>query len=231
MILEEYISIYLYKLIIYSNIHFLNKNADGLGLFGRETMGCKGIHLHCSKSMQKLIHSTPAWSLMIEQGVFKLTEDSSSNEHMNHVHLDEITIEAIPIVHRAELSDMHAFIIRGPKSSLLFLPDHDSWRDTLAQHECQSIRNFLSKFDVKIALIDGTFWSSNELQGRDMSEVPHPTVQESIERLGLRQINDADIYFTHLNHTNPLNLDDSEEYLTVIKYGWNVCFEGQKFSI
>ena len=80
-------------------------HVDGLGLFGRETMSARGIPLHSSPSMQNLIKSTPAWALLLEQGVFDLTE-------IGHVEIDDVVIESIAIPHRAELSDMHAFVIR-----------------------------------------------------------------------------------------------------------------------
>ena len=41
------------------------------------------------------------------------------------------SIKPIQVPHRAELSDMHAFLIQGPQNNLLFLPDHDSWETGL----------------------------------------------------------------------------------------------------
>ena len=66
---------------------------------------------------------------------------------------------------------MHAFIVRGPNRSLLFLPDHDRWATTLAFHGSSSIRSWLNSMEVDIALIDGTFWSADELSGRNQDEV------------------------------------------------------------
>jgi pyrroloquinoline quinone biosynthesis protein B len=199
-------------------------HVDGLGLFGRETMSARGIPLHSSPSMQNLIKSTPAWALLLEQGVFELTE-------IGRVKIDDVVIESIAIPHRAELSDMHAFVLRGKEHSVLFLPDHDSWDQTLAAHSASSIREWLKEIEVTHALLDGTFWSGDELQGRDMSVVPHPTIQDSMARLGQKQSGDPEIYFTHLNHTNPAYREDGAEYQKITKFGWRVSSEGQRINL
>ena len=199
-------------------------HVDGLGLFGRETMSARGIPLHSSPSMQNLIKSTPAWALLLEQGVFDLTE-------IGHVEIDDVVTESIAIPHRAELSDMHAFVIRGKEHSVLFLPDHDSWDQTLSAHNASSIREWLNNLDITHALLDGTFWSGDELQGRDMSVVPHPTIQDSLARLGQKQTGDPEIFFTHLNHTNPAHQQGSAEYQNIVQLGWRVSVEGEMFIL
>ena len=199
-------------------------HVDGLGLFGRETMSARGIPLHSSPSMQNLIKSTPAWSLLLEQGVFELTD-------IGHVEIDDVVIESIAIPHRAELSDMHAFVIRGKEHSVLFLPDHDSWDQTLAAHKTSSIREWLKGLEINHAFLDGTFWSGDELQGRDMSVVPHPTIQDSLARLGQKQSGDPEIYFTHLNHTNPAYWENGVEYQQITQFGWRVSSEGLRINL
>jgi pyrroloquinoline quinone biosynthesis protein B len=199
-------------------------HVDGLGLFGRETMSARGIPLHVSPSMQNLIKSTPAWALLLEQGVFEMTE-------IGNVEIDDVVIESIAIPHRAELSDMHAFVIRGKEHSVLFLPDHDSWDQTLSAHDAVSIREWLNNLDITHALLDGTFWSGDELQGRDMSVVPHPTIQGTMARLGQKQSEDPEIYFTHFNHTNPVYQKDGSEYQKIIQLGWRVSTEGQRINL
>ena len=199
-------------------------HVDGLGLFGRETMSARHIQLHCSPSMRALIETTPAWNQLMQQNVFEFSE-------FPRVEIDDVVVEFIQVPHRAELSDMHAIIIRGSEKSLLFLPDHDSWVETLESHGCESIRAFLQKFSIDVALLDGTFWSGGELQGRDMSVVPHPTVEESLKRLGTRRAEDPELHFIHLNHTNPLYDLNSEAYNQVKQSGWSIGYETQQFKI
>ncbi len=199
-------------------------HVDGLGLFGRETMSARNIQLHCSPSMQSLVKKTPAWNQLLKQNVFQFAS-------FPRIEIDDVVVEFHQVPHRDELSDTHAIIVRGKSNSILFLSDHDTWRETLHAYECDTIREFLAKLNVDIALLDGTFWSGDELQGRDMNVVPHPTVEESLERLGERLEKDPQIVFFHFNHTNPLHNVDSKEYNILIELGWDVGFETQQFIL
>jgi len=199
-------------------------HVDGLGLFGRETMSARNIQLHCSPSMYSLIERTPSWNQLLLQNVLEFGT-------FPRIEIDDIKVEFIQVPHRAELSDMHAIILRGENKSLLFLPDHDSWNETLEAHSCKTIREFLNKYEIDIALLDGTFWSGGELQGRDMSVVPHPTIEDSLQRLGNRKPTDPDISFIHLNHTNPVYDETSIEHQEIVQLGWRLGEEGQKINL
>ena len=203
-------------------------HVDGLGLFGREAMGAKDVGLHVSDDMYHLIDRTPAWNLMVQQGVFELQTFTSGDRL---VLANDVIIEPVKVPHRAELSDMHAFVIRGREKALLYLPDHDAWAETLAHHHCTTIREWFSKLSIDIVLIDGTFWSADELGQRKQSEVPHPPVSSSLELLGKRTKDDPEIYFIHLNHTNPLYDTGSDEFRKVGSMGWSVAKQGQQFTL
>ncbi len=202
-------------------------HVDGLGLFGRETIGAKGIILHVSQQMQQLIHATPQWAIMLEQGVFTL-EVFSTGEEINY---GSETIIPLLIPHRDELSDMHAFIIKGENKSLLYLPDHDTWQETLSSYGCKLIREWFEKLNIDTAFIDGTFWSQHELSGRSQEDVPHPPVSQTIAHLGTRLPNDVELFFIHLNHTNPLYDKTSSAYRTVESMGWKIGIQGMKITL
>ena len=212
--------------VLLTHAHF--GHVDGLGLFGRETLNASGLRLYVSPSMQSLIERTPQWALMLDQGVFSVESISSGGVHSLS---DEVQVEPIVVPHRAELSDMHAFVVRGPNRALLFLPDHDRWEDTLAHHGVSTIREWLSQLQVDVALVDGTFWSSDELSGRSQLEVPHPPVAETLERLGSRKDDDPDIFFIHLNHTNPLYAPSSSQHRKLAEMGWKVGQQGMTFTL
>jgi len=136
------------------------------------------------------------------------------------------------IHHHAELSDVHGIIIHGHHKSLFFLPDQVSWADTLSVHNCVSIRHFLQKMRVDIALIDGTFWSFDKLaDSRNQMQVPHPPVAQTLNFLGSRLPQDPEIFFIHLNHTNPLYDFTSSQYQTLQAMGWKVATQGMKFVL
>ena len=212
--------------VLLTHAHF--GHVDGLGLFGRETLNARGLSLRASPSMLALVEATPAWALLLEQGVFSPTPLSPLAATALS---DTLTVEAVHVPHRAELSDMHAFVVRGPHRSLLFLPDHDRWETTLAAHGCSSVREWLRRLEVDVALLDGTFWSGNELSGRHQDEVPHPPVEETLARLGPRRSGDPEVVFIHLNHTNPLHDSTSREHQRVLDLGWAVGHQGMTFSL
>ena len=214
------------KSVILTHAHF--GHVDGLGLFGRETLNARGLVLYASNSMLSLVQDTPHWAMMVEQGVFSTNSVISGNVHSLS---PEVSLEPVEVPHRAELSDMHAFIVRGPNRAVLFLPDHDRWDDTLNLHQASTIRSWLTSLRVDVALVDGTFWNANELQGRRQEEVPHPTVSETLERLGPRVDGDPEVVFIHLNHTNPLHDSSSAEHQAVIDMGWAVGEQGMNFTL
>ena len=196
---------------------------DGLGQFGNEAMGCSELPLFASASVLEELAKREAL------GPFDATE-TVSMERFGPSESCGFEMELVSVPHRDEYTDTHAVIIRGPSRSALFLPDHDDWTQTLGRHGASSIRQWLSDLRVDIALLDGSFWDSNELPGRDMSEIPHPTVTETLSRLGERVEGDAEIYFIHLNHSNPL-LGPGSETEELLDLGWRVAAQGQQFAL
>ena len=84
---------------------------------------------------------------------------------------------------------------------------------------------------VDYALIDGTFYNGLELD-RDMSEIPHPSVEETLE-LFLNQpvVERNKIYFIHINHTNPILTNKNGVKDLIESYGFNVAKRGLKFYL
>jgi len=192
---------------------------EGIGQFGKEAMGVKNV---------KLIASDKVLSFLSKRGnisPFKpLPFDNKI--HTTGFTSELVDIEFIRVPHRDENSDTHAILVSGKKNRILFIPDHDDWKGTLALHNFDNIRDWFRSIEISHAFIDATFWDANELQGRDMSEVPHPTVTETLEMLGERKDEDPEIHLFHLNHTNPLNNPSSDERATIEQMGWNVAERG-----
>ena len=64
----------------------------------------------------------------------------------------------------------------------------------------QNLINEIKNIDV--ALIDGTFYDDKEVNYRDISEIPHPFVIETMEMLTKENEEEkSKIKFIHLNHT------------------------------
>ena len=197
---------------------------DGLGQFGTEVMNAQKLPLHCSPAVADILRTTPAWRALLDQGNLLLQEFSSDKP----VECNGFMVTPLKVPHRDDLSDMHALLVDAERK-LLFLPDHDSWGTTLAAVDATNPRDWFQQLGIDIVLLDGTFWSSNELPRQ--SEVPHPPVRETLELLGMRQEDDPRIVFIHLNHTNPLCNPESVESTSLTRFGWETGREGMSFQL
>ncbi|MCH8331261.1 MAG: VOC family protein [Bacteroidetes bacterium] len=82
--------------------------------------------------------------------------------------------------------------------------------------------------DCNVALLDGSFYDGTELPHRDMNEIPHPFIVESLESFKTMQYPDKQkIHFIHFNHTNPLLNKNDPKYKKLIDDGYNIAAEGQ----
>jgi pyrroloquinoline quinone biosynthesis protein B len=91
--------------------------------------------------------------------------------------------------------------------------------------------------DVDVLLLDGTFWSSDELarpglsraRAEDMAHLPIGDPGGTLEwtpKLGAgRRI------FTHINNTNPMLVEGSPERQAVIRAGWEVATDGMEIRL
>ena len=80
-------------------------------------------------------------------------------------------------------------------------------------------------------MLDSTFYDSDEIN-RDISEIPHPLVIETINLLDdLSREQKDKIYFIHMNHTN-LMLDPSSELTKLVTdKGFNITRLGLKLFL
>ncbi len=189
---------------------------DGLGQFGTEAMGMSGVPLFASSRVIEAIgrreFDLPFECRAVGPGLGFQPSEGCGFEYV-----------LVPVPHRDEGADTHAVVIRGPEASVLFLPDHDDWSQTLEMHGANGIREWFSGLGVGIALLDGTFWDASELPGRDVLQIPHPTIAETLDRLGERRQGDPEVRFVHMNHTNPALDESSEEAGRVEELGWSVA--------
>jgi len=164
----------------------------GLIHLGREAWNVQGLPVYVSPRMASFLRGNGPWSQLVALGNIELRLLSPDCETQLSPNL-HLTSMAVP--HRDEWSDTLAFVVRGPARRLFYCPDIDAW-----DRWDHDLRGFVAGMDV--ALLDGTFFSADELAGRDLSQIPHPMVTDTAERLaGV----DCDVQLTHLNHSNPLH--------------------------
>ncbi|HEX5758582.1 MAG TPA: hypothetical protein VF121_05270 [Thermoanaerobaculia bacterium] len=82
------------------------------------------------------------------------------------------------------------------------------------------------------ALLDGTFYSLDELPGRDVASIGHPLMTETMELLGpLVKDGTLRVAFTHLNHSNPALQPESAARKAIGTHGFRVLAEGEELSL
>jgi pyrroloquinoline quinone biosynthesis protein B len=166
----------------------------GLAHFGREVAATQGLPVYGTPRFLAFLRAHGPWQQLIDLGQI----DPRPVEPKGSVELfGALTVEAIPVPHRDEYSDTVAYRIRGPERTVLFCPDVDAW----GRHD-GLLDQLLDGVDV--AYLDATFYDGRELPERFRAEIPHPTMVDSMERLGARAAARlGSIRFLHLNHTNP----------------------------
>jgi pyrroloquinoline quinone biosynthesis protein B len=189
-------------------------HTGGLLQFGPETMAASNLPVHASAELIKVLEQSRLWQPAIS--MFELTE-ISPNLPINLA--EDLTITPIPVPHRDELgAGTFGYHIVGPASSLFYVPDIDSWG---AWPEATDV---LAK--AQIAMVDGSFFSLDELPGRE--PIAHPLMPDTIGFFA--EIN-AQLWFTHLNHTNPaLDKESQARYLLQLA-GGRVARTGQVFEL
>jgi pyrroloquinoline quinone biosynthesis protein B len=142
------------------------------------------------------------------------------------VELEEgVTVTAIRAPHRDEYADTLGFRIDGPSHSLFYLPDTDSW---LAW--TQPLPEALAGVDY--ALLDGTFFSHDELPGRSVESIGHPLISQTLDLLEETvRTTELAVFFTHLNHSNPALDAGSAERKEIEARGFWVLEEGWEFEL
>ena len=87
--------------------------------------------------------------------------------------------------------------MRGLTELALFIPDINKWEDWEV-----SIVDVLETVDY--ALIDASFFADGELGDRDMSQIPHPFVSETMALFvqSSAEVRNK-IWFIHMNQSNP----------------------------
>jgi pyrroloquinoline quinone biosynthesis protein B len=194
----------------------------GLMYLGREGMNVKELPIYGMPRMNDYLQSNGPWSQLVSLKNIKLKqlkEDSAVKL------TDKISVTPLFVPHRDEFSETVGFSIKTANKSVLFIPDIDKW-----EKWGSDIREMVRKYDY--LFLDGTFYAEGELPGRNMKEVPHPFVQESMALFNeLAKTEKKKVWFIHFNHTNPLLDNSSIEYKQVKSKGFNVAEEGIKIPL
>jgi len=194
----------------------------GLLHLGREVMGKKNVPVYAMSRMKRFLETNGPWSQLVtlKNINLKLIENNKDIKIG-----EQLFIEPFLVPHRDEYSETVGYRIIGKEKSLAFIPDIDKWEKWHG-----SI--FQLVLNTDILLLDGTFYSQNEIPHRNMAEIPHPFIIESMETLSeLNSENRSKVHFIHFNHSNPAIKDNSPAYHTIKSKRFNLAREGDRFNL
>lgn len=193
----------------------------GLMFLGHEAMSASEQTVYVMPRMRSFLQNNGPWSQLVDFGNIRL----EALQNRQRVAFSNIDITPFQVPHRDEFSETVGYEISGPNRKAVFIPDINKW--SVWDRDLATLVK-----SVDYALIDATFYGDGELPGRDMSQVPHPLVSESMALL--RDLTDeekARVWFIHFNHTNPLLNAESEESVFVRSAGFNVAIEGIRLPL
>jgi len=192
----------------------------GLAHFGFESLNTKDIPAWVSPRMAGYLRGNGPWSQLVRLGNITLREFAPGTRFELE---DGLSVTPIPVPHRDEFSDTVAFLFRGPKKTLLYVPDTDSWKTWP-----RPLTTILEEEKVDITFLDATFYSPDELPDRDVTKIKHPLVTDTMDLLApLVKAGKLQVYFTHLNHSNPALEQDGAARKAIEARGFRVLGEGE----
>ena len=194
----------------------------GLMQLGREVMGAKDISVHVMPRMKTFLELNGPWSQLVELQNIKLKR---LKQDSTIILSENLSIQPILVPHRDEFSETVGYKVMSKEKTLLFVPDIDKWSKW-----SRSLTDEVAQNDY--LLIDGSFFQEGEIPGRDMSEIPHPFVVETMDLLkDIPSHDKSKVKFIHLNHTNPLFNKQAKAYQSVREFGADVCQELEFFIL
>lgn len=194
----------------------------GLASFGYEVVSTHDLPVWATPRMGAYLRGNGPWSQLVDRRNIEL-RTLAPGESVRLTPRLEVTAFAVP--HRDELSDTVGFLVTGPSRRLLYVPDTDRW-DSWAPPLLDRLAG------VDVALLDGTFYSTDELPGRSVEQIGHPLVRTTMDLLTERvQAGGLAVHFTHLNHSNPLVDPNGPEAAAVRDRGFHVLSDGQTIDL
>ncbi len=178
----------------------------GLVQFGKEAHNAKSLPTWVSPSMAGYLRANQPWRALIDDGHLDIRSGFGPFEVG-----PGLGLRLVPVPHRGEFTDTVGISVND---DVLFLPDIDSW-DQWPSAEEEIARH-------RVSFLDASFFSLDEIPGRDLSQIPHPLVADTVERFG-HLAAERRLILTHLNHSNPVAEPDSPQAQAVREAGFEVA--------
>ena len=193
----------------------------GLMYFGREALGSTNLLVKVLPKMSNFLKTNGPWSQLVTLNNIQI---QNTKFDVRNSELSNIDVIPIQVPHRDEYSETAGYIITGKNKKAIFIPDIDKW-----EKWDKNLIDLVEDYDY--LLLDATFYNSKEIN-RDISEIPHPLVSETINLLNsLSNENKKKVYFIHMNHTNSMLDPMSELSKFIYTKGYNIARVGQRIFL
>jgi len=186
----------------------------GLMYLGKEALNASQVPVYAMPRMKTFLEQNGPWSQLVN--LKNITLQNLQNGVAVTLS-NELQIIPFLVPHRDEFSETVGYKIIGPTKKALFIPDIDKW-----EKWNQDIRQAVAQVDY--AFIDATFFDAEEINNRDIKEIPHPFIIETLRLFEAMPASEKrKIHFIHLNHTNPALLKDSPQSKQILNMGFNIA--------
>lgn len=194
----------------------------GLMYLGKEAIDANRVPVYTMPRMKEYLETNGPWSQLVERENIDIIP---MQDEKTIPLTDRIEVTPFLVPHRDEFSETVGYHIKGPNKSALFIPDIDKW-----EKWSKDILEEIKKVDY--AFLDATFYSGEEINRRDISEIPHPFIIESIEKFSV--LEDAErqkVTFIHFNHTNPVLNPNGEVVKSILNQGFKIAQINESFEL
>ncbi|MBE7490187.1 MAG: MBL fold metallo-hydrolase [Planctomycetes bacterium] len=188
----------------------------GLAHFGREAASTRELPVYATPSMCDFLCRNAPWDQLV--GLKNIALREAVDGAVLHP-WPGLKLRVFAVPHRGEYTDTLGVSIND---RLLYVPDIDGWRQwPNARAEAERHR---------VCLLDATFFSPEELPGRNLKEISHPFVTDTLKffdglQWGRRMV------LTHFNHSNPVCDPASPQAQAVLRAGFELAQEMQSFEL
>ncbi len=198
----------------------------GLAHFGREAANTDRLPVWCTPKMAAFLRENAPWEQLVSLGNIELCEvdvgatftspsisATAVGASARATQVSPLRIRAFAVPHRGEYTDTLGVSIN---EEILYVPDIDDWR------VWPDARAEVAKHNV--CILDGTFFSPDELPTRNLKEISHPFITDTIDFFA-DLTKDRRIILTHFNHSNPVCDPASRQALQVLQAGFELAQE------
>ena len=194
----------------------------GLMYLGKEAFNSHRTTVFAMPKMQLFLEKNEPWNQLINEKNIEIQPlVNKAYFHINPL----IKVKPFLVPHRDEFSETVGYQIEGPNKTALFIPDIDKWN--------KWEEDIMEKITlVNYAFIDGSFLESDEIKHRNISEIPHPFINETMDLFSSMPSKERNkIHFIHLNHTNAGLNKHSKQAQKIRKRGFHVAEYLKEFPL